>query len=163
LLRLRLQNLKSLRDAIAVYDEAKPTHPSPIRTGLDARLHPEILKRCKSLFETGHYDEAMLNALKCVEESLRSKIQAGPGEFGQTLVDKALNPAAPLLVMTEDVKSEKEAAYFLFRGAIGMLKNPSSHRFLDTKDPNVALEVLAFASFLLRKIDAADLVTSPMP
>jgi hypothetical protein len=32
LLRLRLQNLKSLRDAIAVYDEAKPTHPSPIRT-----------------------------------------------------------------------------------------------------------------------------------
>jgi uncharacterized protein (TIGR02391 family) len=160
LLRLRLQNLRSLRDAIAVYDEATPTQLAPLHSALIDNLHPTILKRCTSLFNTAHYDEAMLNALKCVEEGLRSKINAGPAEVGQALVDKALNVAAPLLVMTEDVKSEKESAYFLFRGAIGLLKNPNSHRFLDIADPQVALEVLAFASFLLRKLDGAQLVTA---
>ena len=44
-----------------------------------------------------------------------------------------------------------------------MLKNPNCHQFLDTQNPDVALEVLAFASFLLRKVDAAHLITSPTP
>ena len=56
------------------------------------------------------------------------------------------------------VPAEQQAAHDLYRGAIGFLKNPQSHRFLNTTDAVKAFEVLAFASFLMRKLDEAAVV-----
>jgi uncharacterized protein (TIGR02391 family) len=159
--RLRLRHLESLRDALHLYEVAVAAPATATSFALLDALHPTILKRCRPAYEAGLYDEAMLNGLKCVEEALRAKIGAGPDEYGQALVQKALNPNAPLLIMTADVPSERDAAYSLFRGAIGLLKNPQSHRFLDTDDPAEALEIVAFASALLRRIELAALAEDP--
>src|SRR5262245_12635683 len=157
-LRLRLQYLESLREDLPLYEVSAAAPPTPTPFALLDALHPTILERCRRAFEAGLYDEAMLNGLKCVEQALRTKIGAGPDDYGKSLVDKALKPSNPMLLMTPDVESEREAAYFLFRGAIGLLKNPQSHRFLDTSDPAAALEIIAFASALLRRVELATLV-----
>jgi hypothetical protein len=41
----------------------------------------------------------------------------------------------------------------LFRGSIGMFKNPSSHRAVDYSDPTFAAEVVLLADLLLRILD----------
>jgi Protein of unknown function (Hypoth_ymh). len=48
--------------------------------------------------------------------------------------------------------AEQEAMAYLFVGAIGLYKNPQSHRYVPTS-PEEAAEVILFASHLLRILD----------
>ncbi len=59
----------------------------------------------------------------------------------------------PLTDMAQ-VVSERQAEAALFVGAIGKYKNPSSHRNVDFDKPEVAAEIISFASHLLRIIDS---------
>ncbi|NIS62442.1 MAG: hypothetical protein GTO13_17600, partial [Proteobacteria bacterium] len=45
-------------------------------------LHPKIVERCRNLFETGQYDDAIFNAMNAVEQELRAKISANPTDVG---------------------------------------------------------------------------------
>jgi hypothetical protein len=49
----------------------------------------------------------------------------------------------------------QDAHYNLFKGALGTLKNPHSHRFVGVNDPVRAFESLALASLLMRMLDEA--------
>jgi hypothetical protein len=51
---------------------------------------------------------------------------------------------------------EQKAIMFLFAGAIGAFKNPSSHRQVDFGDPTVAAEAVLLADLLLRMLDPQD-------
>jgi uncharacterized protein (TIGR02391 family) len=117
-------------------------------------LHPQIIQRCKQLFDAGKYDEAIFNAMKTVEEEIRSRAVAEPTDLGVGLVSKVMNPHQPKLVFSS-VNAEQEAVHFMYRGAIGSFKNPLSHRFLDTSDPIKTFEILSFASLLMRMLDDA--------
>lgn len=117
-------------------------------------LHPMVVRRCREPFEAGRYDDAIRNAFIAVEEEIRARTTGDPTDLGVDLVAKAMKPESPQLVFSE-IKAEQEAAHLLYRGAIGYIKNPLSHRFLDTSDPVRTFEVLAFASLLLRMLDEA--------
>jgi len=117
-------------------------------------LHPMIVSRCQGPFEACRYDDAIRNAFIAVEQDIRARISGDATDLGVDLVTKAMNPNSPRLVFSK-VKPEQEAAHLLYRGAIGYIKNPLSHRFLDTNDSHRTFELLAFASLLLRMLDEA--------
>lgn len=117
-------------------------------------LHPMIVSRCRVSFETEQYDLAIFNAIKIVEAEIRRRISADADDVGVDLISKAMSPKSPKLVFS-DVSAEKEAAHSLYRGAVGIFKNPLSHRFIDINDPVKTFEVLSFASHLMRMLDNA--------
>jgi len=120
-------------------------------------IHPEIASRCYRNFQAGHFDDVMFDAFKALENCIRVKIQAPLDEVGLALVKIAMNPSKPLLLFSP-VPAEQEAVYQLYRGAFGMLKNPLSHRFLDSIDELMAAEAIGFASLLRRLLDRATIV-----
>jgi uncharacterized protein (TIGR02391 family) len=130
------------------------TQPPIEPTSSVHHFHSAIEGSCRTLVNSQHYDAAILNAFKMVEQTVRQKIAASNDEVGVNLMSKALNPKAPKLVFS-DVPAEQEAAHSLFRGAIGLLKNPQSHRFVGINDPQETMEALAFASLLMRLLDRA--------
>jgi uncharacterized protein (TIGR02391 family) len=115
-------------------------------------LHPKIADRCQSPFMARKYDSAVLEAFKAVEEAVREKAAAPATEFGVALVSYAMNPKNPRLLFSA-IPAEQEGYHSLFRGAIGALKNPLSHRSIGHSDPVRVFEHLAFASLLMRLID----------
>jgi integrase/recombinase XerC len=118
-------------------------------------LHPKIVDKCQILFENGLYDEAIFNAMKVVEEEIRSIATLNPTDVGAPLVGKAMGTDSPL-IRFRPVKAEQESAYFLYRGAIGSFKSPLSHRFLEISDPVKTFECLALASLLIRMLEEAN-------
>ncbi len=117
-------------------------------------LHPKIVERCRILFETGQYDDAILNAMNVVEEEVRAKISANPTDVGGALITKALNPESPLLSLSK-ITAEQDAAHSLYRGAIGWFKRAVGLRSLDGSGPVKAFECLALGSLLMRMLDDA--------
>jgi hypothetical protein len=83
-------------------------------------------------------------------------------EVGMTLIKLAMNPAKPRLCFSP-VAAEQEAVYQLYRGALGTLKNPLSHRFLEQIDEVSAAESIAVASFLRRLLEQAKLQSPSGP
>ena len=115
-------------------------------------LHPKILDRCQDLFESGQYDEAIFNAMKVVEEEIRSKASARQSDIGFSLISKTMNPSSPIISFSSN-EDEQKSAFFLYSGAIGSFKNPLSHRFLDTTDPIKTYECISMASMLIRMLE----------
>jgi uncharacterized protein (TIGR02391 family) len=117
-------------------------------------LHPKIVQRCRILFETGQYDDAIFNAMNVVEEEIRNKISAHPADAGIALITKALNPGSPLVSLSNNA-AEQDAAHSLYRGAIGWFKRVVSLRSLNGSSPIKAFECLALGSLLMRMLDGA--------
>jgi uncharacterized protein (TIGR02391 family) len=121
-------------------------------------LHPLVVQRCEGHFRNQNFDDAIFNAMKLVEEEVRTRVHAEPTDVGVNLITKAMKatpPERPLIVFSK-VTAEQDAAHALFRGAIGSFKNPHSHRFIGVSDPFKAFECLALASLLLRMLDVAE-------
>ena len=115
-------------------------------------LHPKIVQRCRTLFETGQYDDAIFNAMNAVEEEVRNKISAHPADAGVALITKALNPGSPLVSLSKTA-AEQDAAHSLYRGAIGWFKRAVGLRSLNGSGPIKAFECLALGSLLMRMLD----------
>jgi uncharacterized protein (TIGR02391 family) len=120
---------------------------------LDVDLHPSIASRVRAQFILGEYELAALAALRQVEIRVREMTSAQPGDIGVALMTQAFREGGPLRDITAE-KGEAEAMMSLFRGAIGVFKNPVSHRQVDYADPTLASEVVLLADLLLRILDS---------
>jgi uncharacterized protein (TIGR02391 family) len=120
---------------------------------LDGDLHPRIATRVRTQFLLGEYELAALAAMREVEIRVRELAGAQARDIGVGLMRQAFKPeGGPLTDATAD-KGEQEALSALFAGAIGVFKNPVSHRQVDYEDPTLASEVVLFADLLLRILD----------
>jgi uncharacterized protein (TIGR02391 family) len=115
-------------------------------------LHARIADKPCSDFLRGDYSGAVFKAMREVEISVREAAKLANSFIGTKLMRKAFDLDDGPLTASGVEKSECQAMSDLFAGAIGLYKNPSSHRDVDV-DPRMAAEVMTLASHLLRVVD----------
>ena len=132
-----------------------------LELGLDrlhgaARLEVELsprLEKAKRQFLQGDYEEAVFAAFRAVEEDVRTASDSKRSDLGVRLMRQAFLPTGGPLADPESEPGEQEALMHLFSGAIGVFKNPSSHRTVEYEDPALASEAVLLADLLLRLLE----------
>ena len=116
-------------------------------------VHPAIAQKVYPAFLRGEYDTAIFQAFREVEVAVREAGEYSQADVGVSLMRAAFNvPSGPLTDKTL-VPAEQQAMSDLFAGAIGLFKNPASHRSQGGIQPAEAVERIMFASQLLRIVD----------
>lgn len=111
-----------------------------------------LTKEVRPLFIRGDYDTAIFRSFKEVEMRVRKKASLSVEDYGIDLMKKAFGPPGPL-ANTQVPKSEQERTRDLYVGAIGVFKNPSSHREVSFINPKEVIDIICFANQLLRMVD----------
>jgi uncharacterized protein (TIGR02391 family) len=119
-------------------------------------VHPEIRAASQTLFMDGHFPSATLEAFKMVNILVKKK--SGRSDLdGHSLMSTVFSENAPILKWTRLVsdsdKSEQRGFMMLFMGAMAGIRNPGAHDIVDLKDPIKALQYLALADMLARRVD----------
>lgn len=119
-----------------------------------ASLHPVIAEKVWSNFVRGDYETAVFQAFKEVEVAVRSASGFPATEIGTALMGEAFKVAVGPLTDATLPDAEQLAMRNLFSGAVGLFKNPSSHRHVVLNEPREAAEMIALSSLLMRIVDA---------
>ena len=104
-------------------------------------------------FMRNEFDVAAFQAMKAVEVSVREASGYPKGDHGVPMIRRAFHKDTGPLTDGGAEEAEKEALSALFAGAIGLYKNPHSHRDVDLTDPAEAAEIVMLANLLLRIVD----------
>jgi len=125
------------------------------------QLHPRIRRVSKSLFNSGHYAEAIFAAFKAVNNFTKKKAELSID--GKDLMAKTFNKDKPIIKLNklsnQSEQDEQEGFMFLFMGAMVEIRNPKAHEDIRQIDPYKALEYLSFASLLMRRATEGKLET----
>jgi len=113
-------------------------------------LHPDLGGSVYDNFAAGHYDTAALDAFKLVEDAVRKAASLPANAIGVQLMRQAYDPQKGPLRDPGLPAGERDRMPDLFAGAIGVFKNPLSHRKVGKSDPAPVIEELMLASRLLR-------------
>jgi uncharacterized protein (TIGR02391 family) len=123
-----------------------------------AQLHPRVRAAADPLYRDGHRSAAVFEAYKTVERRVREL--TGRSESARALMAKTFDQDAPLLPLNDGVsvsdRDEQEGFKLLFMGAMQGVRNPKAHDLFDQLAEERALDYLAFASLLMRRLDDAE-------
>lgn len=128
------------------------------RLGMD--LHERVAERVRTQYLIGEYEAATFLALRTVEIRVRELAQIPETKVGSSrLMQQAFahedGKLGPLADSSQDA-SERAGTMALFWGAMGLYKNPVSHRQVQYADPTVASEIVLLADLLLRILDGVE-------
>ena len=137
--------------AIAEQDEPHPFE--------ERNVHPDLPASARKLFDDGHWEQSVFEAFKFIEKEV--KRISGLGGTGYKLMMDAFNESGPKVKLnglaTESEVDEQKGFRFIFAGAAAGIRNPRGHEVDIGDTPDEALDYLALASLLLRRLDAAGL------
>ncbi len=106
-------------------------------TRLGMQLHPRLAEKVEQQFLLGNRELAVFAAMKDIEVRVRGMSGADASVLGTKLMVEAFHPDRPGPLADPDVEpGERVATMELFKGAMGVFKNPNSHRDVDYDDPS---------------------------
>lgn len=117
----------------------------------------ELRSVTRKLFKDGHYARAVEEAYKCINNRVKAK--AGLSADGHELMNKAFSVKSPVLKLNPlvtDSHINEQVGYMLSLGGcmIG-IRNPRAHEHQLCDSPSIALEMLAWANHLIRRVEKA--------
>lgn len=133
-------------------------HPASVHTFQAAKFlppgtfHPTLEAEARPAFIRGAYDLAVFSAFRAVEIEVRRAAELSENDYGVDLIDRAFKPHEGPLAHTSLPESEQVRMRELFRGAVGVFKNPSSHRAVNYTDPLEVVGIIRFADVLMRVV-----------
>jgi uncharacterized protein (TIGR02391 family) len=134
----------------------EPSESGPME--ISCLLHPRIADVAAERFAGGFYNDAVRSALQAVEHRVQTMV--GSTEIGEKLMGIAFGKPGPKITVTRStgpsLDSEQTGMQFLFKGAMGALRNPRSHGPDEKDERDEAQEILALTSFLMRRLDIGD-------
>jgi len=141
--------------AKAVRSEAGYEHLKKIALYPRGSIHPWIEKETYAEFLRGDYETAIFKAFKAIEVVVRElgRRHVDDRVIGKDLMAKAFNPKDGYLSDEREIEAERTSLMELYRGAIGWLKNPASHRVVNITEPVEAIEMIQLASLLMRVVE----------
>jgi uncharacterized protein (TIGR02391 family) len=116
-------------------------------------VHPSIVSSTFALFLRGHYDTVVFEGFRAVEVAVRDAAQLPQSLVGVELMRKAFAENTGPLTDSSLVISEQQAMSHLFAGAMGLFKNPTSHRIAAISKPEDAVLLVMFATHLLGLVE----------
>lgn len=116
-------------------------------------LHPNVAEASMPSFSRGEYDTAVFKAYRQIEIAVRESGGYAETDYGTGLMRQAFDDKSGPLSDTELPKAEQEALSHLFAGAIGLYKNPHSHRNVSLGAEEAA-EMVILASHLLKIVES---------
>lgn len=133
--------------------ERESLHPFETRN-----IHPDLPARVRKLFDDGHWEQSVFEAFKFIEKEVK-RVSGISGKTGYGLMMEAFNEAnakIKLNALTTDSEIDEQRGYkSIFAGAAAGIRNPRGHEVEIGDTPDEALDYLALASLLLRRLDAA--------
>jgi uncharacterized protein (TIGR02391 family) len=140
---------------IAASAEAMTVKPAvTVRKVEISGMHPKISDAAGTLFADGHYSRAVQAAFQAVEHEVQLK--AGLSLSGAPLMHKVFGAKPPMIDVARDTgrnaDDEREGFHFLFTGSLIGLRNPRSHGSYPADSAEEAIELIALASALMRRL-----------
>jgi uncharacterized protein (TIGR02391 family) len=134
-----------------------PCRPKAVVEVPAPALHPTI-SVALALVADGRMSEAVFEALQLVEERVRSLTASD--DSGRDLMESVFGAQVPQLDITtttgQGAEDEREGFRLLFTGAMLGLRNPHGTGRAAFAALDEALECLAIASMLMRRLDRAE-------
>ena len=115
-------------------------------------LDPALARKVHPTYIRGDYETAVFQAFKEVEVRVRRACGLGNDKIGVPLMREAFKPEGGSLTDSSSDGGERTAMMETFAGAIGLMKNPASHRNTELDDPQEAAEAILWANYLLRLV-----------
>jgi uncharacterized protein (TIGR02391 family) len=138
-------------------ETAEYEEPHPFET---RNIHPDLPDKVRKLFDDGHWEQSIFEAFKFIENEVK-RISGVRGKTGQALMMDAFNENSPKVQLnglaTESEIDEQKGFKFIFTGAAAGIRNPRGHEVDLGDTPDEAMDYLALASLLLRRLDTAGL------
>ncbi len=134
-----------------------PPRTAPVRRLSFEGLHSAVVDASADLFADGHSSRAVTEAFVSIEVRVRGLLDSD--NSGTKLMDEAFGGREPRLSVSvhEGRSGQDEQAGFhaIFRGVMRGIRNPGAHELAIDQDPQEALEYLALASLLHRRLDSS--------
>lgn len=133
--------------------EQAELHPFETRN-----IHPDLPPKVRKLFDDGYWEESVFQAFKFIEKEVKD-ISGLKGKTGYALMMDAFNENNAKVQLntlsTESEIDEQRGYKSIFAGAAAGIRNPRGHEIDIGDTPDEALDYLALASLLLRRLDTA--------
>lgn len=130
------------------------------RLGFDDLLHPVIVDASRSLYETGHYRDAVFSSVVAVFDLLRKR--SGLDLDGPALVTRCFSVSEPKIVVADITtisgKNEQIGFMQILEGTYKAVRNPKAHTLQHDTTREVAAQYMVFASLLARRVAEAEVV-----